>query len=140
MHPQLARDCVAAGRFSLCHLLLMNDANYPWFVLVPDREGITEIYQLNGADQRRLMEESCLLAQCLAEHWQAHKINIAALGNVVAQLHVHHIVRYRHDPAWPAPVWGKVTPRPYTEAARAEVLTRLGQALDGRCGFTGQPT
>ncbi len=135
VHPQLARDCVPAGRFSLCHLLLMEDANYPWFILVPDREGITEIYQLDAADQRQLMEESCLLAQCLATHWRADKINIAALGNVVPQLHIHHIVRYRHDPAWPAPVWGKVAPEPYTAASRAETLARVRQALDGRCDF-----
>jgi len=135
LHPQLAQDCLQLGRFPLCRLLLMDDANYPWLILVPDREGVTEIYHLETVDQRLLMEESCLLAQCLAVNWQAHKLNIAALGNVVPQLHIHHIARFRHDPAWPAPVWGKVPPKPYTEASRTETVDRLKQALDGRCEF-----
>ena len=106
LHPQLARDCRLIGRFPLCRLLLMLDANYPWFILVPDREGITEIHQLDSDDQQRLLHESSSLAGVLEEVFQADKLNIAALGNVVPQLHVHHIVRYENDPAWPAPVWG----------------------------------
>ena len=103
----------------------MRDANYPWFILVPDRDEITEIYQLTPQDQRQLIHESCYLAKCLAQAFNAHKINIAALGNVVPQLHVHHIVRYRHDPAWPAPVWGKLPAKPYTEEQLNEVVARL---------------
>jgi diadenosine tetraphosphate (Ap4A) HIT family hydrolase len=135
LHPQLVKDCVLVGRFPLCRLLLMRDANYPWFILVPDREGIMEIYQLSGRDRTRLMEESCLLAKALAVQWSADKLNIAALGNVVPQLHVHHIVRYRDDPAWPAPVWGRVDAKPYSDAAVADVITRLKHALGDRCDF-----
>ncbi len=114
LHPQLAKDCVELGRFDLCRLLLMNDSLYPWFILVPDREGISEIFQLAETDQRLLMRESLQLARTIHAAFQADKLNIAALGNVVPQLHIHHIVRYRNDPAWPAPVWGKLPARPYT--------------------------
>lgn len=126
LHPQLARDCLYLGRFPLSHLLLMRDANYPWCILVPDRIAVSEIYQLNDADQQQLTRESSLLARALAEGFAADKLNIAALGNVVPQLHIHHIVRYRSDAAWPAPVWGQAPPRPYDEPAlRRAVATVL---------------
>jgi diadenosine tetraphosphate (Ap4A) HIT family hydrolase len=107
----------------------MLDANYPWFILVPDREGITEIHQLDAADRRQLLHESCALAAALERVFQADKLNIAALGNVVPQLHLHHIVRYRDDPAWPAPVWGRLPARPYSDAERDELIDRLRPAL-----------
>ncbi|HEX5635511.1 MAG TPA: HIT domain-containing protein, partial [Gammaproteobacteria bacterium] len=94
LHPQLAKDCAELGRFDLCRLLLMNDSLYPWFILVPDREGISEIFQLAETDQRLLMRESLQLARTIHAAFQADKLNIAALGNVVPQLHIHHIVRY----------------------------------------------
>jgi diadenosine tetraphosphate (Ap4A) HIT family hydrolase len=119
LHPQLQADCIPLGRFQLCQLLLLNDATYPWFILVPERDDIREIYQLSLEDQILLIRESSQLAQQLADRFKADKMNIAALGNVVPQLHLHHIVRYRHDPAWPAPIWGKVPPRPYGAAAVA---------------------
>ena len=135
LHPQLAKDCRDLGRLGLCRLLLMDDANYPWFILVPEREGISEIHALQDADRARLCEESALLSRALVKGFAPDKLNIAALGNVVPQLHVHHIVRYKHDPAWPAPVWGKLPPRPYY-AAEAEKLgamlrSLLGTALRG---------
>jgi len=113
IHPQLAQDTYYLGQFPLSHLLLMNDASYPWFILVPDREAMTEIYQLCVDDQNQLSRESVLLAETLAQGFHADKMNIAALGNVVPQLHLHHIVRYTDDPSWPAPVWGKHPARPY---------------------------
>ncbi len=115
IHPQLQNDCVLLGRFTLCHLLLHKDSNYPWFILVPDRDDISEIYQLSDNDQHQLMTESCHLARILATHFNADKMNVAALGNIVPQLHIHHIVRYKHDAAWPAPIWGKVKMKPYAE-------------------------
>jgi diadenosine tetraphosphate (Ap4A) HIT family hydrolase len=127
LHERLQQDCLAVGRFPLCHLLLMRDANYPWFILVPDREEITEIYQLDAADQQQLARESAVLATVLAEQFQADKLNIAAIGNLVPQLHVHHVVRYRTDAAWPAPVWGTVAAIPYTDAALADVIATLRQ-------------
>ena len=131
LHPQLQADCIPLGRFPLCQLLLLNDANYPWFILVPEREDISEIYQLAAEDQQQLLRESSHLAQQLADHFKADKMNIAALGNVVPQLHLHHIVRYRHDPAWPAPIWGKVPPQPYGAAAVAALKQTLSAILGG---------
>ena len=135
LHPQLQADCIPLGRFPLCQLLLLNDANYPWFILVPEREDIREIYQLSADDQLQLLRESSQLAQQLADRFKADKMNIAALGNVVPQLHLHHIVRYRHDPAWPAPIWGKVPPQPYDAAA----VATLKQTLVDILGSTFKP-
>jgi len=125
LNPQLQQDCLEIGRSELCRLLLMNESRYPWFVLVPERDGITEIYQLNEADQSQLLKESCKLSRGLALAFAADKLNIAAIGNLVPQLHIHHVVRYRNDSAWPSTVWGKSTPLPYDEAALADVLARL---------------
>jgi diadenosine tetraphosphate (Ap4A) HIT family hydrolase len=125
LHPQLAKDCLTIGQFDLCLLLLMNDRNYPWFILVPQRENISEIFQLTTADQMLLWRESTNLSEMLAQHFAADKMNVAALGNVVPQLHVHHIVRYRRDPAWPAPVWGKFPVEPYTENELQQLISTL---------------
>lgn len=129
LHPQLQKDCLLIGRFTLCRLLLMQDAHYPWFILVPDREDISEIYQLSGEDQVQLLRESSQLSAVLVERFHADKLNIAALGNVVPQLHVHHVVRYRDDPAWPAPVWGHTPARPYTPEGLSDVLATLRSGL-----------
>lgn len=129
LHPQLAKDCFVIGQLPLSQLLLMNDQNYPWFILVPQREDIREIYQLTPADQMLLWRESTDLAEVLARHLAADKMNVAALGNVVPQLHLHHIVRYRHDPAWPAPVWGKLPAVPYSEERLQQLLSNLASVL-----------
>ena len=130
LHPTLAKDCIALGHFELCRLLLMNDANFPWFILVPEREGVQEIFQLSQEDQTRLILESSHLARHLAKIYAAHKLNVAALGNLVPQLHIHHIVRYRGDPAWPQPVWGKMPPTPYDPAQLEGVRQRVAEILD----------
>jgi diadenosine tetraphosphate (Ap4A) HIT family hydrolase len=129
LHPQLQQDCEQLGRFALCRLLLMRDANYPWCILVPERPEIAEIYQLTTEDQQQLMRESSLLASTMAETFVADKMNVAALGNVVPQLHVHHIARRRDDPAWPAPVWGKAPARDYSATALQTTVERLRTAL-----------
>jgi diadenosine tetraphosphate (Ap4A) HIT family hydrolase len=129
LHPQLAQDTVELGRFPLCRVLLMRDANYPWIILVPDRDGISEIYQLSEADQQLLLKESSTLARLLNNEFNADKLNIAALGNVVPQLHVHHVVRYQKDPAWPAPVWGKVPALPYNDAELEQRVAKITAAL-----------
>ena len=113
IHSQLQQDCLVLGRFPLSYLLLMKDANYPWFILVPDRQDISEIYQLSGEDQQQLLRESSNLAGFLMQAFGGDKLNIAAIGNIVPQLHLHHVVRYRTDPTWPAPVWGKLPARLY---------------------------
>jgi len=128
LHPQLAADCIELGRFPLCRLLLMNDSHYPWFILVPERDGIREIYQLDDADRARLLRESCLLSEFLMQHYAGDKLNLAALGNQVPQLHLHHIVRYRSDPAWPAPVWGRQPPSAYSPDALDDIRGQVKAA------------
>ena len=104
LHPQLAQDTITISDFPLCRLLLINDSNYPWFILVPRRSQIREIYELQESDQRQLLKESSQLSRVLVKIFQADKLNVAALGNMVPQLHIHHIVRYQDDQAWPKPV------------------------------------
>ena len=129
LHPQLQQDCEQLGRFELCRLLLMRDANFPWCILVPERADVGEVYQLTTEDQQQFTRESVLLARTMAELFAADKMNVAALGNIVPQLHIHHIARHRDDPAWPAPVWGKLPPRAYSAAELRTTVERLGAAL-----------
>ena len=129
IHPDLRRDCFEIGKFPLCCVLVMNDVNFPWFILVPARADVREIYQLSPADQLQLLHESSYLAQRLALEFNADKMNIAALGNITPQLHLHHIVRYRNDAAWPKPVWGQQPATPYTATQRADLIARLKRCL-----------
>jgi diadenosine tetraphosphate (Ap4A) HIT family hydrolase len=138
LHPRLKEDTVEIGRFPLCRVLLMKDANYPWFILLPDRAGVSEIHQLTEADQMQLTRESACLARGLVQAFRPDKLNIAALGNVVPQLHIHHIARYRHDPAWPAPVWGKVPATEYPFDRLSAVAAKLRYALGTEGGFAPQ--
>ncbi len=125
LHPQLQKDCFCLGTFDLCQLLLMNDSQYPWCILVPDRDNIKEIYELSDKEQWQLCHESSLLASGLMDIYKGDKMNIAALGNIVPQLHIHHIVRFQTDPAWPAPVWGMSPAQAYSEAVLQTVLQPL---------------
>lgn len=129
LHAQLDKDCITVGDFPLCRLLLNNDSHYPWFILVPRRENIAEVFELAEEDQLQLHRESVRLARVLYEVFDAHKLNIAALGNMVSQLHVHHIVRYREDAAWPAPVWGKVPATAYDQKDVVAVFESLRNPL-----------
>lgn len=129
LHPQLAADTIHIGQFESSQLLLMNDSQYPWFILVPRFEGVTEIFQLDQDDRNQLMQESCWLSEALKDGFSADKINVAALGNMVSQLHIHHIARYREDPAWPGPVWGKLPAVAYSEEQLAECVGRLQRVL-----------
>ncbi|MGB4497121.1 MAG: HIT domain-containing protein [Methylococcaceae bacterium] len=125
LHSQLKKDCFVLGKFELCQVLLMNDSQFPWFILVPQRADIREIYELTDAEQILLIQESSYLAKKLAEIFNADKLNIAAIGNVVPQLHLHHVVRYENDKAWSAPIWGKFAAVPYTEQQRVLLLEKL---------------
>lgn len=125
LHPQLQQDCIYLGRLDLCQLLLINDSQYPWCILVPDRDNIKEIYELSNEEQLQLCHESSLLASGMMQAYAGDKMNVAALGNVVPQLHIHHIVRFRSDPAWPAPVWGKLPARAYSEAELQATIQKL---------------
>ncbi|MFT5224372.1 MAG: diadenosine tetraphosphate (Ap4A) HIT family hydrolase [Polaribacter sp.] len=127
IHPQLLNDSHVLGYFPLCHLLLENDASYPWFILVPKRENISEIYQLSAADQQQLMLESSALGEGLMAALKGDKLNVAALGNIVPQLHVHVIVRYKTDAAWPGPVWGKRPAKEYDELELIQLKDKFKQ-------------
>lgn len=129
LHPRLAADTHPVGDLTLARVLLMDDANYPWCILVPRRTGVREICELNRADQHLLCDESALLARALLSIYTPDKLNIAALGNVVPQLHLHHIARYQTDPAWPDPVWGKQPRRPYPAADAQAAVHALRAAL-----------
>ena len=136
IHPILKKDCQLVGHFDLCHLLLMNDASYPWLILVPDRDDMTEIYQLSEQDQVQLLRESSCVSRMLNAIFSADKINIAALGNVVSQLHIHHIARYRDDLAWPKPIWGYAMAVPYDAESLRETVDKLRGELLGQLGFS----
>jgi len=129
LHPMLARDTFTLGHFELCQLLLMNDCNYPWFILVPMVTDIQEIFQLPTRQQVQLLSESTRLSRIVQEVFQADKLNIAALGNICSQLHLHHIARYKSDAAWPAPVWGKVDAKHYSEKDKANIIGLLKPRL-----------
>jgi diadenosine tetraphosphate (Ap4A) HIT family hydrolase len=112
LHPQLERDTLPVGDLPLSRVLLMNDANFPWLIMVPRHAGAVEIFDLDAPERTRLMSELALLAQLLKDLTGCDKINIAAIGNVVPQLHVHLVARRRDDAAWPRPVWGGVAGPP----------------------------
>lgn len=130
LDARLAADTLPVGRFALSRLLLMNDATYPWLILVPERPEVSELFELDPADLAHLAAETTLVAQMLKGLVAADKINVAALGNVVAQFHVHVIARFATDPAWPAPVWGRAPARPYAGGQASAMLARITAALD----------
>ncbi|MEN9896916.1 MAG: hypothetical protein RLZZ66_565 [Pseudomonadota bacterium] len=130
LHAQLKQDCFVVGQFELCLVLLLNDSQFPWFILVPQREHIREIYELQSEDQQLLIQESSYFSQQLATIFEADKLNVAAIGNIVPQLHLHHIVRYQTDKAWPAPVWGKFAATPYTTQQRDFRISKVTAVCD----------
>ena len=121
LHPQLAKDTLVLGDWRLCRLLRMNDRTYPWLILVPKRADIREVIDLSDDDQHQLTREVAEASRALRRLLSPDKLNVAALGNVVPQLHVHVIARFTGDPAWPRPVWGVTPVAPFTDTeARAE--------------------
>jgi diadenosine tetraphosphate (Ap4A) HIT family hydrolase len=134
LHPQLIQDCFELAEFPLCKLLLCNDSAYPWFILVPKVSDISDIYQLDWQQQQQLLNESSLLSELLIQVFEGYKMNVAALGNVVEQLHVHHVVRYKEDVSWPKPIWGQQPLTPYTKEAivalKEKLLPKLSIILD----------
>jgi len=127
LDPRLDNDTHFIMALPLCDALLMNDARYPWVILVPHITGLTELYQLSAAQQQQLTIESNTVAQKLAELVSADKMNVAALGNVVSQLHIHHVARYQGDETWPDPVWGKGDTVPYSGEECEAVIEQLKQ-------------
>lgn len=131
LDERLAADTVPVCRLPLSHVLLMRDSNYPWLILVPERAGLIELTDLDGPDAAQLMTEIRLAERVMAARFRPTKLNVAALGNMVPQLHVHVIVRQTGDPAWPKPVWGVVPARPYepglVEGLAAEIAELMAR-------------
>jgi diadenosine tetraphosphate (Ap4A) HIT family hydrolase len=128
LHPDLQRDGILIGEFPLSLVLLINDSAYPWFVLVPRRAGIKDAIDLDPADYRQLSEESRLFSIALKQVFAAEKLNVAALGNMTPQLHVHHIVRSSNDAAWPKPIWGFQPLTPYTTEGAETIRQKIVEA------------
>jgi len=129
LHPQLARDGVALGDLALCRVLVNNDANYPWLILVPRRADLVELIDLSDSEQAQLMAEITRVARALREVTACHKLNVAALGNAVPQLHVHVIARFHHDAAWANPVWNVVPRRAYAREELERFIAPLRAKL-----------
>jgi diadenosine tetraphosphate (Ap4A) HIT family hydrolase len=129
LHPQLAEDTAEIGDLPLARVLLMDDANYPWLVLVPRRPDAVEIIDLDDGEQVQMMYEISLLARVLKEVTACDKLNIAAIGNLVPQLHIHIVARRRDDAAWPRPVWGVAAARAYEPAARDRLIAAIRQEV-----------
>jgi diadenosine tetraphosphate (Ap4A) HIT family hydrolase len=129
LHARLKADTFEVIHLPLCRVLLMNDCSFPWLVLVPERMGVTEIHELNGIDRSALIEEISRASEAVKKVYSPDKINIGMLGNIVSQLHIHVIGRYRNDRAWPGPVWGTGPAQPYLAEEAASACERLGRTL-----------
>ena len=129
LHETLAADTAEVARWPLCRVLLMNESRYPWLILVPARVDKTEIHDLDQADQSLLITEIDRASRALSRVYSPHKINVAAIGNLVPQLHIHAVARFRTDDAWPGPVWGAHPPRPYATVDMDKALNLLRPAL-----------
>jgi diadenosine tetraphosphate (Ap4A) HIT family hydrolase len=129
LHPQLAADTFEIGKLALSRVLLMNDARFPWLILVPERPDLVDLIDLRATDHARLTDEIRLASTALRTVFRPDKLNVAALGNMVPQLHVHVIARFRTDAAWPRPVWGGPPAPPYEAAAAVKRINDLRGAL-----------
>lgn len=125
LHDRLVADTRELARWTLCRVLLMTDSQYPWLILVPEREGARELHDLSPSDQCQLMAEISQASRALETVFLPDKLNVGALGNMVQQLHVHVIARYESDPAWPGPVWGAVPAKPYGAGELEAVAERI---------------
>ena len=129
LHERLAADCIHVSDLKVCSVLLMNDARYPWLILVPRRSGLTDLHQIEVSEQPQVFREITLASSALETLHNPHKLNVAALGNQVPQLHIHIIARRTDDATWPAPVWGVGEPMSYAQAELDSELTRMRAAL-----------
>jgi diadenosine tetraphosphate (Ap4A) HIT family hydrolase len=128
LHRQLAADTIPVADLALSRLLAMNDADFPWLILVPRRTGASEIVDL-GAEHSILMDEIALASRVLKDETRCDKLNVAAIGNVVPQLHIHIVARRIGDSLWPKPIWGATAGRRYEEAALSQFVSGIRQRL-----------
>ena len=129
LDSRLEQDTYKIGTLKLCRVLLMDDARYPWVILVPQCSDVTEIIDLSEINQQQLMHEISSVSMCLRTVFSPDKLNVAALGNQVAQLHVHVIARFISDEAWPNPVWGSGTHIPYPPHMAGSLIDKMSKAL-----------
>lgn len=129
LHPTLAADTFLIGDLPLCRVLLMNDAHFPWLILVPRQPDCREVWQLPDDQQQQLQRESSIVARALETLFKPDKLNIATIGNKVSQLHVHHIARFQTDAVWPEPVWGHGERLAYPANSRDAVITLFHDQL-----------
>jgi diadenosine tetraphosphate (Ap4A) HIT family hydrolase len=129
LHPQLTRDTISIGDLPLSRVLVVNDANWPWLLLVPRAPGVSEIVDLDEVAQAQLMTEIVRVARALKTVTQCDKLNIAALGNVVPQLHVHVVARRAGDAAWPKPIWGAVAPLPHGKEDLEQFISAIRRKI-----------
>lgn len=129
LHPQLGKDTHEVARFDLCRVLLMDDRQYPWLVLVPERPDLRDLHDLAETDREVALAEIMRASEAMQRLYSPDKMNVAALGNAVPQLHIHVIARFTTDPAWPKPVWGVHPMQPYDDGALDSVLADLRDAL-----------
>ena len=134
LDPRLSADTHPVAALGLCELRLMDDANYPWLVLVPRVVEAVELIDLSPQQQAELLREIGVASRLLQSVFKPHKLNVAALGNLVPQLHVHVVARFEGDPAWPAPVWGREAARAYTPEALVERINTLCEGLRSAAG------
>jgi diadenosine tetraphosphate (Ap4A) HIT family hydrolase len=135
LHPQLEKDSELVTELMLCSVRIINDINYPWLILVPKVNQISDVIDLSDVQQQMLWQESALVSRALKHLFTPDKLNVAALGNMVPQLHLHHIVRYKNDVSWPKPIWGQVPSKAYSdkqlskqiELIKTEIKTRNDQ-------------
>ncbi len=137
IHQRLQEDTICIVRLGLSRVLLMNDSSFPWLILVPEREGTREIHELGAADRAILIEEIAAASEIIQLLYSPDKINTGALGNIVPQLHIHVIGRFRTDRAWPGPVWGTGPACPYTEEELDIVSGRFRKAFEQRMSRDG---
>lgn len=130
LHPDLIRDTLEVTRFSLCRVGIMNDSTYPWLILSPMLPGLRDFHDVPAGLHGQLMAEIGRVSQALQKIFTPDKINVAALGNVTPQLHIHVIARSAADPAWPKPVWGIVPIKPYAADVMSATVARIRAALD----------
>ncbi len=129
LDQRLMNDTAVVANSALCRILLMNDSRYPWLILVPRIASVSEVFELTAEQQQQLWQETSDVGRLLKNEFQADKMNIATLGNVVKQLHMHVVVRMQEDASWPAPVWGNGVAQPYTADALTQMCLRLRSVL-----------
>lgn len=138
LHPQLQKDTDTIGEFPLCLALLIKDSAMPWVILVPKKAELKELHHLPMAEQQQFLVESQIVSQTLEQCFEPDKLNLGALGNMVPQLHIHHIARFKSDMAWPGPVWGNTNGEWRTDEDQQAMLVTLRTALSEHATF--QPT